>query len=202
MLPIVAGVLRTVAIIAGAMAVGGALLLSAAGLGHLRHQHILRAVLRAQRLLPRRLCSCLLVAATGSAELLVGASVLAVLLAAPPAAVAPLVMQAAGYGVFTGYLWVLRRRRPGVPCGCFGAGGVVTWLVVVRAGVLAAGAAGAALLSADIAAMPVVGRLLCLAGGLVVAMVGWLLPVLADGAARPGGQEMTVSLRPGERASR
>jgi hypothetical protein len=178
----VANVLTAAAPAVSAVAAGGALLLTAAGLGHLRRRHLLRAALGAQRLLPRRLWRPV-AAALGGAELLVGASVLAVLLTAPSAAVPPLAAQACGYGGLAAYLAVLRRRRPGAPCGCFGTDGPVTWLVVARAGLLAGGAAGAALLGAQVAAMPAVARLPCLAGGVVVAMAGWLLPVLA----RPAG---------------
>lgn len=177
-LPHVANVLAMGVAAAYAAATGGALLLTAAGLGHLRRRHLLRAVLGAQRLLPRRLWGPV-TAVLGGAELLVGGSVLAVLLTAPSVADAPLAAQACGYGGFTAYLAVLRRRRPSAPCGCFGTDGPVTWVVVARAGLLAGGAAGAALLGAQVAAMPAAARLPCLAGGVVVAMAGWLLPVLA-----------------------
>jgi hypothetical protein len=179
------GAWTLVAIAAGAVAVGGALLLTAAGLGHLRHRYALPAALHAQRVLPVRLRHPVATAVIG-AELVVGASMLVAVLVAPSVIVAPLVAQALVYAAFTGYLGVVLRLRPAAPCGCFGTDEPVTWLVVVRAGLFGGGALGAALLGADVAAMPAAVRLLCLAGGFVVAMAGWLLPVLGPGSGSRG----------------
>ena len=94
----------------------GAILLAAAGAGHALRPREHRAVLRAHRLLP---ATPFAVVSTG-AELLVGAMVPAVLIAAPAAAMPPLLAQAGLYCAFAAYAGVLRVRRPGVQCGCFG----------------------------------------------------------------------------------
>ncbi|WP_290058385.1 MauE/DoxX family redox-associated membrane protein [Amycolatopsis solani] len=143
------------------LSAAGAILLVAAGVGHAVRHREHRAVLRAHGLLPPAFAR----PATG-AELLIGAGTLAVLLAAPANAAPAVVAQAVLYGVFAGYAGVLRVRRPGVPCGCFGTE-VVSWAVVARAAVLAAGSAACAALGA---AGP-----LCVAAGAVVAMAVYLL---------------------------
>ncbi|MEU7786674.1 MauE/DoxX family redox-associated membrane protein [Amycolatopsis sp. NPDC049159] len=138
----------------------GAILLVAAGLGHAVRHREHRAVLRAHRLLPPALA-----VPTTLVELLVGAAVLLVLLAVPAAATPAVLAQAVLYVAYAGYAGVLRVRRPGVPCGCFGTE-AVSWAVVARAAVLAAGSAGcAALGTAD----P-----LCVAAGAVLAMAAYL----------------------------
>lgn len=180
------------------VAVAGAVLLIAAGVGHLRHLAGLRAVLGAQKLLPPRWRRPV-AALTAVTELTVGGSVLSVQLAtnlavaqmAPLAAAhtAPLVAQSAMYAAFSGYLVALRQLHPSAPCGCFGGGGPVTGPVIGRAGLLSIGTAAAALAPAVIgggAASPV-----ALAGGAVLAMVAWLLPALhglrhESPARRPG----------------
>jgi hypothetical protein len=181
------GVSAVAATLTGAVALGGAFMLIVAGVGHLWHPHTMPAALRAQRLLPARL-SGPVAAVTVAAELLIGGSVAALALAAPSAAVAPLAAQSALYAAFAAFLWVVRRRRPGAPCGCFRPAEPVTWLVVARAAVLAGATAGALVPGAGLAALPASLRLPCLAGGFVVAMAGWLLPALVGPSAlgRPG----------------
>ncbi|WP_410570106.1 MauE/DoxX family redox-associated membrane protein [Amycolatopsis sp. cmx-4-61] len=153
----------------------GAILLTAAGAVHAVRPREHRAVLRVHRLLPPAVA-----AASTAAELLVGAAVLAVLLTAPAAAGVPVTAQAVLYCAFAGYTAVLRTRRAGVPCGCFGAG-TVSWAVVVRAVALAAGSAGCAVLGAP---QPVPDRWSCAAAGVVLAMAHHLLPAWRGSGAR------------------
>jgi len=162
-----------------ALAVAGALLLVAAGIGHLRHARALRTALRAQRLLPARLQGSIAVA-TIAAELVIGPAVPITSLTAPAVAGWPLAAQAALFAAFAAYLSVVRLRRPAAPCGCFGGGEPVTWLAVARAGLLAAGAA-AALAGPGLGALPPPDRLVCLAAGSMLAATLWLLPALATG---------------------
>ncbi|WP_410592031.1 MauE/DoxX family redox-associated membrane protein [Amycolatopsis sp. lyj-23] len=145
----------------------GAILLTAAGAAHAARPREHRAVLRAHRLLPPAVA-----AASTAAELLVGAAVLAFLLADPAAAAGPAAAQAVLYCAFAAYSAVLRTRRAGVPCGCFGAG-TVSWAVAVRAVALAAGSAGCAALGAP---QPVPDRWSCAAAGVVLAMAHHLVP--------------------------
>jgi hypothetical protein len=147
----------------------GAILLSAAGTAHAARPRAHRAVLRAHRLLPPA-STAFVAAATAAAEVLVGLAVLSVLLTAPAAVVLPAAAQATLYCAFAGYAAVLRIRRPGVPCGCFGAE-QVSWAVVARAVALAAGSAGCAVLGA---AEPVLHRWSCVAAGVVLAMANHL----------------------------
>ncbi|GAA1296991.1 MauE/DoxX family redox-associated membrane protein [Saccharothrix xinjiangensis] len=134
-------------------AVGGALLLVFAALGHLRGRRAL-AVL----------------------ELVVAASVVVT-----PHAVAVL------YAAFAVHLARLKKRRPGAPCGCFRGEGPVTWWTVGRAVAFAVGAA----------AEPAAPPLIALSGGFVLAMVGYLLPQVADLRRRPSGAGGTTDGGPG-----
>ena len=179
-----------------AVVVAGAVLLIVAGIGHARHRSGLRAAFAAQRLLPRRLHGPIAVLLT-VLELAVGGSVFATQMAPTlpvPVRIVPLAAQIAMFTAFAMYLSVVRQRRPLAPCGCFGAEGAVTWLVVVRAGLLAVGAA-VALWTATAAGesgpsaapMPPMVRLAVLAGGVVLAMASWLVPVLLAGP--PAQQE-------------
>ncbi|MDQ7803100.1 MauE/DoxX family redox-associated membrane protein [Amycolatopsis sp. A133] len=161
----------------------GAILLAAAGVAHAARPREHRAVLRAHRLLPAASAAPVAVAVT-AAEVLVGATVLAVLLAAPGAAVLPSTAQAALYCAFAGYAAVLRTRRPGLPCGCFGTA-EVSWAVVSRAVVLAAGSAGCAVLGAP---EPVPDRWACVAAGVVLAMANHLVPVWRGANYRKSGR--------------
>jgi hypothetical protein len=167
-----------------AVAVAGALLLITAGIGHGRHRSGLRTVLAAQRLFARRLHAPI-ATLTPLLELVVGGSVLMSHLAPVLPALAQtasLVAQAAMFAAFGGYLSVVRRHRPTAPCGCFGADGPISRLVIVRAGVLAAGTAGAALATGSgadsLAAAPPMVRLATYAAGALLAMAGWLVPAL------------------------
>jgi hypothetical protein len=160
-----------------ALAAAGAILLAAAGAAHAARPREHVAVLRAHRLLPPVPTAF----ATVAAELAVGVTVLAVLLAAPPAAVLPSAAQALVYCAFAGYAAVLRTRRAGVPCGCFGAERV-SWGVVGRAAVLAAGSAGCATTGAVEA---VADRWACVAAGVVLAMANHVIP----GWRTAGGRE-------------
>jgi hypothetical protein len=182
-----------------AVAVGAALLLIAAGVGHLRHRPELRAALTAQALLPRRL-RIAVEALIPAAELAIGLAVVASLmlpaagsvpLIGPAAATAraaslagpALIAQTVLYGGFAGYLWVVYRRRPTAPCGCFASGGRVTPLVIARALLFAAGSGAAAAVVTVEATGPAGATvaLVWLTGGFVTAMLGWLVPALADG---------------------
>lgn len=145
----------------------GAILLTVAGVAHAVRHREHRAVLRVHRLLPPSVA----VPATG-AEILVGAAMLAALLTDPASTVLPATAQAALYCAFAGYTAVLRTRRPGVPCGCFGAERV-SWAVVCRAVTLAAGSAGCAVLGVP---GPAPDRWACVAAGVVLAMANHLIP--------------------------
>ncbi|MFB9683645.1 MauE/DoxX family redox-associated membrane protein [Amycolatopsis plumensis] len=156
----------------------GAVLLTAAGAAHAARHREHRAVLRAHRLLPP-----VVAAVAAAAEVAVGAATLATLLTAPAATALPATAQAALYCAFAGYTAVLRTRRPGVPCGCFGAE-KVSWAVVCRAVVLAAGSAGSAVLGAP---GPGPDRWACVAAGVVLAMANHLIPAWrAAGGRKPG----------------
>ncbi|MEU7909351.1 MauE/DoxX family redox-associated membrane protein [Actinoplanes sp. NPDC049118] len=94
----------------------------------------------------------------------------------------PMVAVAAVYAAFGVYTAVLRVRRPGVPCGCFGGSGAVSWGVVARAWAFCISAAVAApALGADAAAGE---RLAVGCAAILVALIAWLVPQLA-GLARP-----------------
>lgn len=133
---------------AGALAV--ALVLLAAGVGHLRDRRSLRAALAAHRALPaglqRPLASLL-----GPVELALGAALLVLLASGDPVG-APFRAVALGAvlltGAFTGYLLLVLRRTGGaeeIPCGCgLGTTPVGPW-AVARAGLLT-GLASVALL--------------------------------------------------------
>lgn len=150
----------------------GAILLTAAGGSHAVRHREHRAVLRGHRLLPPAVA-----APAAGAEILVGAAMLAVLLAAPAVTVWPATAQAALYCAFAGYTAVLRTRRPGVPCGCFGAERV-SWAVVARAAVLAVGSAGCAVFGVP---GPAPDRWACAAAGVVLAMANHLVPAWRRG---------------------
>ncbi len=157
----------------------GAVLLTAAGAAHAARPREHRAVLRAHRLLPP-----FVAAPTAGAEVLVGAAMLASVLADPAAAALPALAQAALYCAFAGYAAVLRTRRAGVPCGCFGAA-EVSWAVVARAVVLAAGSAGCAALGAP---APAPDRWACVAAGVVLAMANHLIPAWRAAGDRKSGR--------------
>ncbi|MGW4064548.1 MauE/DoxX family redox-associated membrane protein [Amycolatopsis sp. NPDC004747] len=156
----------------------GAVLLTAAGTAHAVRHREHRAVLRVHRLLPP-----FVAAPVAGAEIAVGAAMLATLPAAPAATVVPAAAQAVLYCAFAGYAAVLRTRRPGVPCGCFG-GEAVSWVVVCRAVALAAGSAGCAVAGVP---APASDRWVCLAAGVVLAMANHLIPAWwAAGGRKPG----------------
>ncbi|MEU4522577.1 MauE/DoxX family redox-associated membrane protein [Amycolatopsis sp. NPDC024027] len=158
----------------------GAILLAAAGVTHAARPQEHRAVLRVHGLLPP---TAFVAAATTGAEVLVGVAVLAVLLTDPAAAALPVAAQAALYCAFAGYAAVLRTRRPGVPCGCFGAE-TVSWAVVSRAVTLAAGSAGCAAIGA---LEPVPDRWPGVAAGVVLAMANHLIPAWRGAGNRKPG---------------
>ncbi|GGK40286.1 hypothetical protein GCM10010124_36270 [Pilimelia terevasa] len=179
-----------------AVALSGALLLVAAGIGHLRHPRVFRAGLDVQALLPRRLRGPV-AALVGPAEVAVGAAALLAWGAAPGLLGWPLAALALCYTAYTGYTWALLRWRPAAPCGCFGGGAPVTGFVVGRAGVLAAAAwvaAGGAAVLPSAAAGPAAVRALAMAAAAVLAAAVWLVPLLtgapppADRAGRPAGR--------------
>lgn len=174
--------------ITAAVAVGGALLLLAGGVGQLRSPRQLASMLAAQRLTPRwshrPLAGVVAVAEAG-----VGATAVTGWLTgwAPAGyrlslvAVA-LVGVALVYAVFGGYTAVLRIRRPGSPCGCVGGGAAVSWGVVARAWVFCVAAAMAApAVDADAATAD---RLGVGCAAVLIALIAWMAPQLG-GIARP-----------------
>jgi methylamine utilization protein MauE len=165
------------------LAAAGAILLTAAGAVHAARPREHRAVLRAHRLLPPA-STAFVVPVTAGAEFLVGVAVLAALVTAPSAVVWPVTAQAAVYCAFAGYAAVLRTRRAGVPCGCFGAE-KVSWVVVSRAVTLTVGSAGCA---ATGAIEPAPDRWSCVAAGVVLAMVNHLIPFWREVSRRKPGR--------------
>ncbi|WP_086847234.1 MauE/DoxX family redox-associated membrane protein [Amycolatopsis kentuckyensis] len=156
----------------------GAILLTVAGVAHAVRHREHRAVLRGHRLLPPSVA-----APAAGAEVLVGAAMLAVLLTDPASTALPAAAQAGLYCAFAVYTAVLRTRRPGVPCGCFGAE-TVSWAVVCRAVTLAAGSAGCAVLGAP---GPAPDRGVCVAAGVVLAMAHHLIPAWRGAGPRKSG---------------
>lgn len=168
--------------ITAAVAMGGALLLLAAGVGHLRRRGHLAAVLATQRLVPRwsRRPLAAVVAVT---EIGAGAIAVAGWLAAYRLLLIPMAVVYAAFGVYT---IVLRLRRPGAPCGCFGDGGAVSWSVVARAWVFCGAAIVAtSALDADAATAD---RLVTGCAAVLVALITWVVPQLAGvtGGVRAG----------------
>jgi hypothetical protein len=160
------------------VALGGGLLLVVAGCRHASRPRTLRRALVAQRVLPAQWCGAA-AWAVAVIEILVGGWALgALLFAVATATAAALGAQATLYALFAGYLVMLRARRPGAPCGCLGADEPATWLTAGRAAVFAAGSGAAAGVSAAFTAAPAQWRLVCLAGGFVAAMAGWLVPLV------------------------
>ncbi|MGC5028418.1 MauE/DoxX family redox-associated membrane protein [Micromonospora sp. DT229] len=174
------------------LALGGALLLLVAGVGHAVHPQRVRALLARQALLPSAMqawAGRLL----GAIEVGLALVVVGVVLLAPHLSAAGYALLAGAYLVLAGYAEVLRRRRPGTPCGCL-AGGRSTGLpVVIRALIFAAAAAAAGsfgLAAAATQADTVPGLEVWLAAG-VMATAGWLVPELfigtvADRSGLPG----------------
>jgi hypothetical protein len=163
---------------AAAIAVGGALLLLAAGVGHLRRPAHFAAVLAAQRLVPRwsRRPLAVLVAVT---EIGTGAVAVAGWLSGHWPLMIPVAAVYVAFGVYT---TVLRVRRPGAPCGCFGGGGAASWGVVARAWLFCAAAVAASALDADGATAD---RIVVGCAATLVAMVTWLAPQFAGRKQRP-----------------
>ncbi|WP_410640213.1 MauE/DoxX family redox-associated membrane protein [Amycolatopsis sp. lyj-346] len=155
----------------------GAILLAVAGVAHAARPREHRAVLRVHRLLPPAASVAAAIAAT---EVLVGVATLAALLTGSAAMALPATGQAVLYCAFAGYAAVLRTRRAGVPCGCFGAE-KASWAVVSRAVALAAGSAGCVVLGAP---GPAPDRWSCLAAGVVLAMAHHLIPAWRGAGAR------------------
>ncbi len=158
--------------VAAAVAVGGALLLLAGGVAHLRRPRHLAAVLAAQRLVPRGLHRPLSVI-VAVIEAGVGAAAVTGWLTG---ARLPMAAVAVVYAAFGGYTAVLRVRRPGSPCGCLGGSTAVSWGVVARAWVFCAGAAAAAVLDADAGAAD---RLVVGCAAVLVALIAWVGPQVA-----------------------
>ncbi len=162
--------------VVSAIALGGALLLVAAAIGHLRRRRMFAAVLAAQRVLPRRWRRPV-AAATGPVELLVGAAAVAGWSAGGRIAVVALTAVAAVFLAFAVYLMVVRVRTPAAPCGCFGGGGI-TPAVIARAWFFAAAATAAAVLGASVPASSPAARSWPLLPAAVIALMGWLIPEL------------------------
>ncbi|MEU6024989.1 MauE/DoxX family redox-associated membrane protein [Micromonospora sp. NPDC047134] len=160
------------------VALGGALLLLVAGVGHAVHPQRVRALLARQALLPSVMqtwAGRLL----GATEVGLALMVLGVVLLAPHLSAAGYALLAGTYLVLAGYAEVLRRRRPGTPCGCL-AGARSTGLpVVIRALIFAAAAGSVAVAAAAPQAESVLrpGLEVWLAAG-VTATAGWLVPEL------------------------
>ncbi|MFD6753472.1 MauE/DoxX family redox-associated membrane protein [Micromonospora gifhornensis] len=171
------------------VALGGALLLLVAGVGHVARPQRVRSLLARQALLPSvvRVWTGRLLGAT---EVGVAVVVLGVVLLVPQLSTVGYALLAVAYAVLAGYAEALRRRRPGTPCGCL-AGGRSTGLpVVIRALIFAAAAAAAAAtaVAGSVGTAAVAGAVirpgleLWLAAA-VTAAAGWLVPELVSGGA-------------------
>jgi hypothetical protein len=154
------------------VALGGALLLLAGGVVHVRERRWFATVLAAQRLLPRRL-HAVVAHVMGPVELVVGAATVVGWLASPALATVAFPVCAACYVAFGGYLTVLRVRRPSASCGCLGGRSPVTWLVVLRAWVFAAASAGVGFWPSTVDGLALPSALAVLVAG-----VAWLAPEL------------------------
>jgi hypothetical protein len=155
-----------------ATAVGGGLVLLAAGVGHVRRFAVLRANLVSQALLPyrwHRPVAQLLVIA----ELVVGVAVVVAGLAPRPGWRIAFAVEGALYLALLGYAVTLRSRRPAAPCGCFGDDGPSSRSSLVRTGTLAIGATLAAAVTATRVATPLP---LLLAGALTIAALAYVVP--------------------------
>ncbi|MBW6439179.1 hypothetical protein KZ829_36185 [Actinoplanes hulinensis] len=164
--------------IATATAVGGALLLLAAGVGHLRRRVHLAAVLAAQRMVPRWSYRPL-AAVVAVVEVGAGAGAVAGWLTASWPLMIPASAVYAAFGVYT---TVLRIRRPGTPCGCFDGDSAVSWSVVVRAWMFCGAVIVAA--SAPGADAAVTDRMVVGCAATLVALISRLAPQLV-GVGRP-----------------
>lgn len=161
-----------------AIALAAALLLLASGVEQSRRPKWLRATLQAQAVLPPSV-HALVVGTLGPVELLLGALMLVGWLAGLEQVLrvgltAATVLCAA----FASYLFLVLRRSPNAPCGCFG-NDRVSWWSIGRAALLALACAGAALTE-----LPD-GRALVTLAAVVVALMLWLLPQLTGLGAEP-----------------
>lgn len=176
-----------------ALALGGALLLVVASVGHLVHFDQLRAVVIGQQIVPYR-AHRMLAGGLVVVELVVGAGVLVAVLAVPAGARPALAAETAVYVVLLGYLVLLRAVRPGAPCGCFAGEGPVSGAALVRAGVFAA-AAGTALLVASPApgAGSVPLSVAATTAGAVIATVARIAPRLAGTPGRSPARSLPTA---------
>lgn len=166
-------------LLVGASTGAAALLLLAAGVGHLRHRRLFAATLAAQRLLPVRV-QALVAAVMGPLEVLLGTAALpALVVGGRPVRLAALAA-ALLYLAFGGYVAFVWRTRPRVPCGCFGSQAPASGATVLRAVVL-----GASCLATAVRGLPRPGgtdAAVLAGGGLVLAAAFWLLPQITSGA--------------------
>ncbi|MFC6018225.1 MauE/DoxX family redox-associated membrane protein [Plantactinospora solaniradicis] len=155
-------------------ALGAALLLVAGGVGHLRDRRALATALASQRVLPRW-ARALVTVVLGPVQAIVGVAAVTAWLAVPRLAAPAVALVGALFVALGLYTTVLRIRVPAAPCGCFGASGPVTPVVVARAW-LFAGAAGAAVpVLWGASGVPLGPRALLLLPAVLVALAGWLV---------------------------
>jgi hypothetical protein len=113
-------------------------ILLAAGLQHFAHLANLRRDLDAHDLFPASLILPVAVA-LGASEVAIGAGGLFAYASGSTTLAARLLLAAASlYGAFAIYASVVLRVRPGVSCGCTGAGSRMSALIAIRATVLGA----------------------------------------------------------------
>ncbi|MGH3757533.1 MauE/DoxX family redox-associated membrane protein [Actinophytocola sp.] len=161
--------------VALAIATGGGLVLVAAGVGHARRFDPLRAILASQALLPHRWqrpVAHLLVAA----ELVVGLAVVVAGLAPNGGPGIVFAVEGGLYVAMLAYAVVLYRRRPAVPCGCFGDDGPASLPSVMRTGILAAGAGVAAAVTSSPGAHAAVPLPLLASGAVAIAALAYVVP--------------------------
>lgn len=164
-------------IVLGGATGAAALLLLLAGVGHVRERRLFAATLTAQRVLPRALHGPV-AAVMGPAEVLLGAAMLAGLVAGGGWARAAAVPTAVLYLAFGVYVAVVWRTRPRVPCGCFGNSSPASGSTVARALVL--GAAAAAVAVRGVPSAVGVDGVMVAGAALVLGGAFWLLPLLTE----------------------
>ncbi len=159
------------------LAMGAAVTLLAAGVGHALRPRTLVSALHAQRLWPARWRPAV-AGATIAAEPLAGATVIVSGALGLSTVRAALVGQAALLAGLAGYQVLLRVRRPAAPCGCFGAGRPASWSGVAGTATLAAASAVAGG-GTTAPHWPVAWRLLAVAAGGVLVLGVWTARLVA-----------------------
>jgi hypothetical protein len=164
-------------------AMAGALLLAAAGAGHLRGRDAFRHVLQAHRLLPagsQRLVARLLPVS----EVVIGSAVLVSIPFGVERAAPALAAQSVLYAGFAGYTTMLWRRGSTAPCGCFSGGEAAGPVIIGRAALFSVSALASALVSVARGPFAASGEWLPVLWitAVAVAAAAWFLPAVMAAA--------------------